>query len=94
MQVLAHSITYFIYVNRQLPDSVDLGTNIKTGQHRGTIGNFEGWRVTSDGKKIEGQESTPCISPQVIFDPDSPEEVISEVRVSCSSSAFHLLTSV
>ena len=94
--VLVHATTYLIYVNRELDEVVDLGTNKTTGKSRGTIGTFEGWRVHEDGTKYEGQ-STPVIFPQgftqKIIDVDSLDEVVSEVRVSCVGIAMHVLIS-
>ena len=94
--VLVRATTYLIYVNRELDEVVDLGTNKTTGKSRGTIGTFEGWCVHEDGTKYEGQ-STPVIFPQGftqnIIDGDSLDEAVSEVRVSCVCSAFRVLIS-
>lgn len=84
MQVLVFAQTYFIYVHKQLTETVDLGINKATDHPRGTIGTFEGWRVNADGSKFPGECSTPSIFPQgflqKIFDADSEMEILVEVR--------------
>jgi hypothetical protein len=85
MQVLVFAQTYLICVHKQLTETVDLDINKATGQPRGTIGTFEGWRVNADGSKCTGECSTPSIFPQVflqmIFDDDDSEmDILPEVR--------------